>query len=40
MNEEDIYRKCMEEIKARLNLIIDFFNQRRTTGIQDILLTI
>jgi hypothetical protein len=32
MKEEDIYRNCMEEVKERLNLIIDFFNQGRTTG--------
>src|SRR5438093_11919782 len=34
MKEEDIYRKCMEETKVRLNVIIDFFNQGRTTGSQ------
>jgi len=34
MKEEDVYRNCMEEIKTRLNLVIDFFNQGRTTGSQ------
>ena len=32
MKEKDIYRNRMEEIKARLNLIVDFFNLIRTTG--------
>ena len=32
MQDEKLYCSCMEEIKARINLLVTFFNQGGSTG--------